>query len=424
MDIAVPLLCFSLIGVVVLRLMVRAVRSDERAWLFRVLLTAFGLRLMAATMFALIPETRIFHEDADGYEYVGLMIERSWRLAGSPIPIGNAHDQNYGYPYVCATGYWLFGDFRPVPSYFNALLGSITVALVYRLARRFFHGVVARRSALLTAFIPSMILWNSLALKDTLVTFFIVLALSSCVRLKQKVGLRPLALTLLPIVAIQPLRFYMVYFVLLAVIGSLVIERSLKVVTGVPKLLLIAVGGLLLLTAVGLSSSAQEGMSVFDLERVSTFRAGMASTANSGFAHDVDISTPAGALAFLPLGIVTLLFSPFPWQMTSLRALFAAPETILWWTLFPSLVRGVRYVIARRFAECSPIILFTVALLPAYSLVHGNIGSGFRQRAQIFVFLFIFTSLGQYVKKARRRHLDEGLLLANVEPAPALETGT
>ena len=46
-----------------------------------------------------------------------------------------------------------------------------------------------------------------------------------------------------------------------------------------------------------------------------------------------------------------------------------------------------------------------------YSLVHGNVGAAFRQRAQIFVLLFIFASLGTYVKTCRRRGIDSNLLL-------------
>jgi hypothetical protein len=114
-----------------------------------------------------------------------------------------------------------------------------------------------------------------------------------------------------------------------------------------------------------------------------------------------------------------LLLSPFPWQFGSLRALFAAPETVVWWFLFPSMIRGLRYTIAKRFGAASPIILFTFALIPAYSLIHGNVGSGFRQRAQIFVFLFIFTSLGTWVKWAKKRGLSPDLLLSGTAPPAA-----
>jgi hypothetical protein len=221
-----------------------------------------------------------------------------------------------------------------------------------------------------------------------------------------------LCMTLVPILAVQPIRFYLFYFLILAVMVSLTFERGLNVLRGAPKQLIVLSGALVLIVVAGAASSVSEGAEFLSLERANAFRQGMAATANSGFAQDADISTPGGALLFLPVGIAVLLFSPFPWQFTSLRAALAGPEMVIWWLLIPSLLRGIRYVVRRRLVDVSPILVFGGLLTVAYSLIHGNVGSGFRQRAQIFVFLFIFASFGTYLKRAVRRGLD---------PAAALE---
>jgi hypothetical protein len=418
MDVILPLLELGLVGTLVFATLTRRMSEEERGWIMRILMFAFLARLLAATVFAMVPGTRIFHDDADGYEMYGMHLAERWH--GNGPPVHHPHANNYGFFYVSGAVYFVFGTFRAATSYFNCLLGTINIFLVYRLARRFFHVLVARRAALLLAFIPSMILWSALALKDTLTTMLIILALSSCVRLKDEMTPKNMILTLLPMVAIQPLRFYMLYFLMLAVIGSLMFERGSKLITGVPKTLIIGAGVMVLLVAVGLSGSAGSGTQFLDLEKVSSFRQGMAETANSGFAKDADVSTPLGALTFLPIGMAFLLLSPFPWQFTSLRSAFAAPETIMWWFMFPAMLRGLRYTMGKRFAAMSPVILFTFALVPAYSLIHGNVGSGFRQRAQIFVFLFIFTAVGQYAKKLQRAGRSPDLLLTDVaQPAPA-----
>jgi Dolichyl-phosphate-mannose-protein mannosyltransferase len=414
MDVVLPLLELGLIGVLVIAGLTRTMTEAERLWILRVLLFAFLVRMLCATVFALIPSTRIFHDDAEGYEAFGMAIARGWQNAGPPVDRAELV-QNYGYFYFCAAIYFVFGTYRAAASYANCLIGTINVFLVYRLARRFFHIAVARRAALLVAFVPSMILWSSLTLKDTLSTMLIILTLSQCVRMKDQLTPRNVILTLLPIIAIQPLRFYMLYFLGMAVIGSLVFERGTKLITGVPKSLLIGGMAVALLAVVGLAGGAKEGTAFLDLEKMSNFRQGMAETANSGFAADVDISTPGGALAFLPIGIAYLLLSPFPWQFTSMRAAFAAPETIAWWIMFPAMIRGLRFTISKRFAAASPVILFTFAMIPAYALIQGNVGSGFRQRAQIFVFLFIFTALGQYVKRAKDQGISPDLLLTDDE---------
>src|SRR5262249_3548802 len=154
-----------------------------------------------------------------------------------------------------------FGCFRPAASMFNCILGTVNIYLVYMLARRFFHVVVARRAALLVGVVPSMILWSSIALKDTVTTFLIVLTLLNCVRLKDHLTPKNVVLTLLPIIAIQPIRFYMLYFLSLAVVGSLFFERGRKLITGVPKSFVI--GGLVvgMLALVGLTSGAESGTS-------------------------------------------------------------------------------------------------------------------------------------------------------------------
>jgi hypothetical protein len=142
----------------------------------------------------------------------------------------------------------------------------------------------------------------------------------------------------------------------------------------------------------------------------------MAETANSGFSADVDISRPDSALMFLPIGMAHLLLAPFPWQMTSLGPLIAAPETIFWWTLVPGTVRGVVFSVKNRFSESLPLLAFTATLTAAYSLMQGNVGAAFRQRAQILVFLFIFSALGTYMAKARAAGLQPSLLLKDSNP--------
>lgn len=409
MDIIVPLLVFIPLGVLTLAACTRLVAQDEQAWLIRILFLAFAARLSLATMFALVPGFRVFHEDAEGYEHLGLVIAANWAGTGPPLP--PMHGQNTGFMYVCAALNYVFGAFHANASFFNAILGSVTVYVVYRLARHFVHPLVARRAAMWVAFMPSMILWSSIALKDPLMSLLIAVCLLSCVRLKERFSVSACVGVVLPIVAMQPVRFYMVYFVAFAVVGSLLFDKGIRVVSGVYKQIAVGSALLLLFVLVGAANRAEKGTEVLSFEQVSAYRGGMAKTAESGFAADVDISTPTGALTFLPIGMSVFLLGPFPWQMTSMRALMAAPETIVWWFMFPSVLRGLRFIVRERFSSASPLLLFTVTLTCAYSLIHGNVGSGFRQRAQIFVILFIFAAIGWYQRRCRRVGLDERLLL-------------
>ncbi len=410
MDVFVPLLTWTLLGSITLFVCIRQVPPAERAWVARTLIIALTLRLLCATMFAVIPETRVFHEDAIGYEINGMNIAHRW--LGHAPPLLTA-PQNYGWTYVCAALYYVFGFFQVAPSYLNSLLGTVTIFLIYRLARQFFHPLVARGAARFCALVPSMVLWSSIALKDTLVTLLIVVALSGCVALKRRFSVGALLATAVPAALVQPVRFYMLYFLVAAILLSLLFDRGMKMMTGVPKQALVAAAVVGVLVLTGVAGRAQDGADRLSLEQVSMFRQGMATTANSGFAQDVDVSTPGGAIAFLPLGLAVLLLGPFPWQFGSLRAALAAPETIVWWMMIPSLLRGIRFAIARSFTRISPVLFFSALLSMAYALVHGNVGSGFRQRAQVFVFLFIFAAVGWYEKRCRRAGIDPRHLLVN-----------
>jgi len=402
MDALISLAFVAPLGALVIVTTTVSLPAREAAWVRRVMFAALALRLGLAVLFALVPSSRYFHEDADGYELIGMRLAKAWHHEAPPLRVVSELTQNFGYYYFSAGLYYLFGQLRPIASMVNCVLGTALVFYVYNTSRIFFVPLVARRAAQLAAFIPSMILWSSVAMKDTLMTLLVVLMMYHYTRLRLRFSIASLAGTVLPLLAIQPVRFYMVYILIFAIFASFLLSRGALSLSGVAKQL--SVLGLIvgLMVFVGAASRVEQGADVLSLERVSEFRQGMATTANSGFSSDVDISTPGRAFAFLPIGIATLLLSPFPWQFTSLRAAFALPEMLIWWALLPALARGIRFTLHTRARVASPVLLFSLVLTVGYSLIHGNVGSGFRQRAQIFVFLFIFAAAGVFVRRCRR----------------------
>jgi hypothetical protein len=65
----------------------------------------------------------------------------------------------------------------------------------------------------------------------------------------------------------------------------------------------------------------------------------------------------------------------------------------------------------------SPILIFTVMLTLAYSVFQGNVGTAYRQRAQLLVFYFIFVAVGFVLVQEKReerkqRHAEERLRLS------------
>jgi hypothetical protein len=409
-NIVVPIIVFVTLGLLSFQLAARSMEPDERRQLLRLVYLAFALRVVMSIIFELSPDLRFFHEDANGYEGMGLRLAESWRGRFPPV---NLPAKNYGFFVMAGLLYYCFGTFAVNVALFNSVIGSVTMILIYRLANRLFHTRVALMAAGLVGFMPSMILWSAIALKDALATFLIVVALSSCISLREKITFNAVMGIVLPIVALQPIRFYIVYFVLFSIVVAMALDPSEQIVGRLYKQLVVAGAIVAFFAMLGIAGSAVQGTEQFDLRFVQSYRVGMAVTAKSGYALDADISTPRGALSFLPQGVATLLLAPFPWQMTSFRALVAAPETIIWWLLFPATLRGMGFVLRRRFTPVMPLVLFMLSLTGAYGVSQGNVGAAFRQRAQIFVFLFIFTALGWYVKKCRKLGIDPKLLLRN-----------
>ena len=104
------------------------------------------------------------------------------------------------------------------------------------------------------------------------------------------------------------------------------------------------------------------------------------------------------------MGLVYLLFAPFPWSIGSFRQVLTLPEMLVWYALFPALVRGLALTVRTRFRRALPILVFAGALTAAYAVFQGNVGTAYRQRTQITMFFFIFMAAGQ-VEKQRAREL-------------------
>jgi len=156
------------------------------------------------------------------------------------------------------------------------------------------------------------------------------------------------------------------------------------------------------LTYLGVTRYATQQFNQFgSLERLNISRLDQ-SRAGSGFGQEVDVSTTQGAISTIPIGLIYLLFAPFPWQLVSLRQSITLPEMIIWWLSFPLLVLGIYYSIRYRLRQISPILIFTTMLSVAYSVFQGNVGTAYRQRAQLLVFYFVFVAVGFVLIKEKR----------------------
>ncbi|MEP6789646.1 MAG: hypothetical protein ABJB40_14500, partial [Acidobacteriota bacterium] len=202
---------------------------------------------------------------------------------------------------------------------------------------------------------------------------------------------------------ILSLRFYIFYMVLVAVVGSFVVGLSSSTRSIFrTSVILVLIG--VSLAFLGVGQKADVDLQNFgNLQRIQVTRLDL-SRASTGFNEGADVSTNTGALSVLPIGFAYLMFAPFPWQASNLRQAITIPEVLVWWAMLPILVLGLIYTVKHRLRNAFPILIFSLLLTLAYSISQGNVGTAYRQRTQIQVFLFIIIGAGWTVFQERREN--------------------
>jgi 4-amino-4-deoxy-L-arabinose transferase-like glycosyltransferase len=352
-----------------------------------------------------------FGPDALTYDATGNYLMQSW--LGYPISSGDATNFQFytdinavgwGMPYLVGIIYTIVGRNPLAVQMFISVLGAATALLTYSCAFQIYKNErVARVSALFIAFFPSFILWSSQLLKDGIIVFLLALAMCAVLYLQEKFSYGYLAILVGAMFGIFAFRFYIFFAFVAAIAGSFIIGNQ----TSIPSIIR-RVGAIVIislaLTYLGVLRNAGEKAEEFsNLERLNRSRQGQAS-AGSGYGEDIDVSTPAGALAALPIGFTYFMFAPFPWQITNVRQAITLPEMLVWWASVPFLLSGLWYTLRHRLRQAFSILLFSLILTVTYSIFQANVGTAYRQRAQMLVFYFIFVAVGAVLFLEKREN--------------------
>lgn len=397
-------------------------REEERLFLLRLFVIALLVRIALATVIHLANWEAFFGGDAHTYDIFGKSLLQSWsgdiyhsaRYAGFIKSGAGA----WGMLYVVAGVYAVIGENLYAIQLINASVGAVTAIVVYFVAQTLFSNIrVSRLAAFLVAFFPSLILWSSQALKDGLIILALALAMLATLRLMEKITVGYVLVLTSCLLALLSLRFYIFYMMLAAVVGSFVIGmKAMNAQSFMQRFFAVTAMGLAFTWFGVLRYAGAQFSRYADLKTIQMSRTDQAN-AGSGFGKDVDVGTTEGALTAIPIGLVYLLFAPFPWDMATVRQSITLPEMLIWWTAFPLLVLGLWYALRHRLRQVAPIVIFTTMLTLAYSVFQGNVGTAYRQRSQLLVFYFIFVAVGAILLKERSEDKRRQQLLAKQELA-------
>jgi hypothetical protein len=240
-------------------------------------------------------------------------------------------------------------------------------------------------------------------LKDGPIVLFLALCTLFTLKLRNSFQFKDFVLLLVSLFCLFSLRNYAAYIIFIAMAGTFVLTAKrftpIRVLQG--ALLVIVIG--VALSYFGGGHVQQFAESALDLKRIQMARIWSARASASGFGADVDISDPEAALGFLPVGVLYVLFAPFPWMINNFRQLITMPELIAWWLLVPVMLRGCWFGIRHRLRESFAITVFAIGLTLSYALYQSNVGTAYRQRAQLFVFFFVFISIGLELRREARQ---------------------
>ena len=389
--------------------------SSDPDFVTKIFLVALGLRLAFGLFVYVNGLFSFFGGDAETYNWRGALVVDYWYglvPENSPELVRSlsTNGPGWGMYYLVAGIYYVFGKNMLAAQTFAAMFGAATAALVHICALKIFQNQrVARYSAIGVAVFPAFVIWSGQLLKDGLILFLLVLTMTMVLKLQEKFSYGAVLLLIFSLFGIISLRFYIFYMVAAAVAGSFVIGLSnnpASIIRRAIALVIVGVG----LTYMGVVQTATIDFERYgDLERLQNSRLDQAVSADSGFAEDIDVSTTRGAVTAIPIGFIYLMLAPFPWEVRNLRQAITLPEVLAWWAMMPLLVAGVWYTLRHRLRSAMPILLFSGMLTLAYSIFQSNVGTAYRQRTQIQVFLFMFIAVGWALYKERKE--DRKLIL-------------
>jgi len=386
--------------------------KEEGPFLLQLFAWGLLIRMIVGIGIFIFNKQEFFGGDAITYDFYGWAQAKAWQ--GDPYYqiIANRFTEGqasaWGFTKMVGAAYYVIGRNTLSIQFLNSILGSATAILVYNCAQHVYKNVrVAKIAAMYVAFFPSLVLWSAQGLKDAAVVFCLVLAILASIRLNEKWSAKQVIILIVALFSVLSLRFYVFYMIAVAIGGAFVIGLQKITPTNFARqfVVLILVGVSLMYLGVTRYASGQfERFGT--LEAVQRSRADL-SRAGSGFGRDVDVSTTEGAISTIPIGLIYLLFAPFPWQLVSLRQSITLPEMIIWWLSFPLLVLGIWYSLKYRLRQIAPVLIFTTMLSIAYSVFQGNVGTAYRQRAQLLVFYFVFVAVGFVLLKEKQENRDK-----------------
>lgn len=378
-------------------------------------LVAFAIRFAVSLGLYVLGGTSVIGEgDAVGW-FFGEVLRLDWEsrsmgLLNMPAAWLQSFQGNHqGYFYLLATLFSLLGGpSRLAAAALNCAIGALGAVFAYRLARLLLGERLATRVGWWTCLFPSMIIWSAQTIKEPVVVLLETLALYGITAMRRSgFSLRHLLLCVMAVIGLLPFRFYAAYIAAGAIaLGALIPRRTQQnwSLSSAALAALLVVGMMVL-------APREARFESYDIDFIQRFRYNIAVDTGSGVMTGYDMTTTRGFGIGTAVGAAHVLLAPFPWQLASgsLRLIIVAPEMVYWWWMFfVGVVPGIRWATKNRLGDVASLLLFVVGMGLVYSMMFGNVGLVYRQRAQLLPWLFVFAAVGLELREQRKAQTPVG----------------
>ena len=408
-SLIVSLLCgaFSFIVLQFLR------DAEERKFLTRLFFIAFLLRL-AFTYLCYQTGLVNYLGGADDTAWVTFWSRsRRWEANGVESFLAlfdrAALPKNQGFNYLGSVFFYLLKiRSQEALACFHCFLNAMTAVVIFKVAREFCSRKASAFVSWVAAFMPGFLIWSALTIKEAWLILLEISILFLVVRFnRQRDSMRLphyLLFAFILLAVVLTLRYYVALFLCASILMTLFCYRAprpfLRAILGSAILFVLAI----LLNGLGIIHTDPVSIAQSQVSDLTQYRDAIADPRFGGTSSirlGYDTTTALGLLKMLGVGSLYLLLSPFPWEIFRGRQIFSLPDVALWWYLvFIFIVPGIRYGWKQRPHLFITIFSFTMPLIVFYSLIFGNVGLAYRQRAQLMPFLLILVAV-EYDRRRR-----------------------
>lgn len=351
----------------------------------------------------------IFYDDA-GIPRLAWRITQYYKGASKSIydPLG---ERNF-YTNFLSILFYFFGFSYLTAKMFNVLFGALTAIFIYFISKEIFNRKIAKLSAVLVAFFPSLILWSVVNLKDSLVILLISVILWATVKFQKGYQLKYFPFIFFPLIILFDLREFLVLLFVPILIFVFIVTSKIKPVNRLIIIFLIVILFFKLSPVInGYIETKYPGLR-FSVDFLLSIHKGFISAGGSLYRiyDEIFYNDPAPPLGLFSPPFLKAFFKgwfyfilvPLPWQISTRLQLLSYPQMIFWIILLPLSAVGILTALRYNWKDSFLIILFIFVTTSAYALSEANVGTAARHRDMLTPFYLIFSSAG-VVKLLLRR---------------------